>query len=92
MLINNQDQPEEIYSIVVEEASILAALYTGPEITIKVANKLMLKAWDKDESIIGKTIREANPEGEGQPFFNYLDTVYRTGGATPGGDFLKKFR
>ncbi|HUH33850.1 MAG TPA: ATP-binding protein [Daejeonella sp.] len=78
-LINNQADPEEIYRIVVEEASILAALYTGPEITIKLANKLMLTAWDKDESIIGKTIREANPEWEGQPFFDYFDTVYRTG-------------
>jgi len=70
---------EEIYKIVVEEASILAALYTGPEIRIRIANKLMLQAWGKDESVIGKTIREANPEWEGQPFFDYFDNVFKTG-------------
>ncbi len=70
---------EDIYKVLVEEASVLAALYSGPEIRIRIANRLMLNAWNKDSSVIGKTIREANPEWEGQPFFEYLDNVYRTG-------------
>ena len=60
--------PEDVYKLVVEEASILAALYIGPEIRIKMANKLMLDAWGKDSSVIGKTAREANPKREGTAF------------------------
>jgi PAS domain-containing protein len=32
-----------------------------------------------EKSVIGKPVREALPELEGQPFFGFLDKVYRTG-------------
>ena len=76
--INLQDN---IYEIALEESPALTALYTGPEITIQFANRLMLQAWGKDRSVIGKTLREAVPELEGQPFFGYFDKVYQTGQA-----------
>jgi PAS domain S-box-containing protein len=80
MLPDNADfDSTQAYKIIIEEAPLLAALYTGPEIRIRFANKLMLEAWGKDESVIGKPIREANPEWEGQPFFNYFDKVFATG-------------
>lgn len=79
MMSASQSDPENIYRIAIEESSILTALYTGPEIRIKFANKLMLKAWGKDDSIFGMPIRQAVPELEGQPFFDYFDQVYRTG-------------
>jgi len=76
---NDIAKAADFYKIAIEEASILMALYVGPEIRIVIANKLMLSSWNKDASIIGKTLREANPEFEGQPFFEYFDRVFQTG-------------
>jgi PAS domain S-box-containing protein len=46
---------------------------------IQTANDAILKAWEKDASVIGKTFREALPELEGQPVYGLLDNVYTTG-------------
>ncbi|MFD2164331.1 PAS domain-containing protein [Paradesertivirga mongoliensis] len=72
---------EEIYRIALEQSSFMTAIYTGPEIRIKFVNDLMLRAWGKDLSIIDQPIRQAVPELEGQPFFDYFETVYKTGTA-----------
>jgi hypothetical protein len=61
------------------ESPIATCLFLGPEMKIELLNKSMMKLWGKGESIIGKTIREALPELEGQPFFDLFDEVYRTG-------------
>jgi two-component system CheB/CheR fusion protein len=55
------------------------ALYVGSEIVIKMANQEMLRTWGKDESVIGKTVYEALPELEGQPFYQLLKNVFNTG-------------
>ena len=73
------DPTEDILRIVIEESPILMALYTGPEIRIRIVNPPMLNAWGKDTMIVGQTIREANPEWKGQPFFDYFENVYKTG-------------
>lgn len=72
---------EEIYRIALEQSSFMTAIYTGPEIRIKFVNDLMLRAWGKDLSIIDQPIRQAVPELEGQPIFDYFETVYKTGTA-----------
>ncbi len=64
---------------IVEEATVATAVYIGPEMTIEFANDSMIGLWGKDRSVIGKTLREALPELEGQPFFNLLDEVFTTG-------------
>jgi PAS domain S-box-containing protein len=79
MLNNIPPVTEDIYQTAFEESAVLAALYTGPDIRIRIVNKPMLDAWGKDDSVIGKTVREANPEWKGQPFFGYFESVYRTG-------------
>jgi PAS domain S-box-containing protein len=54
-------------------------IYIGREMRVQTANEAILQAWGKDESVIGKTFREALPELEGQPFYDLLDKVYSTG-------------
>lgn len=54
-------------------------IYVGREMRIQTANDAVLKAWEKDKSVIGKTFREALPELEGQPYYDILDKVYTTG-------------
>jgi PAS domain S-box-containing protein len=55
------------------------AIYSGREMRIEMVNDALLKTWDKDHSVIGKTFKAALPELEGQPFFQLLDNVYTTG-------------
>ncbi len=55
------------------------ALYIDRDITIGVANAAMLRMWGKDESVLGKPMRIALPELEGQPFIDLLVNVWDTG-------------
>lgn len=64
---------------IVEEATVATAVYTGKEMTIEMANEAMNSLWGKDKSVIGRTLREALPELEGQPFHQLLQEVYSTG-------------
>jgi PAS domain S-box-containing protein len=55
------------------------AVYTTENIVIEMANDAMIAFWGKDRSVIGKTLEEAIPELEGQPFIGLLKDVYKTG-------------
>ena len=55
------------------------AIYIGAEMRIKMANEAILKVWDKDKSVIGKTLREILPDLEVQPFYQVLENVFKTG-------------
>ncbi|MFD2514769.1 PAS domain-containing protein [Pontibacter locisalis] len=78
------EETEYRYRTLIEEAPIATALYIGKEIRIQYANDIMLSYWGKDCSVTGKTLREALPELEGQPFPDLLDRVYATGVAYSG--------
>lgn len=65
-------QNNTIFKVLIEESVSPVGLYVGRQMVIQLANKAILKVWDKDESVIGKTFRDALPELEGQPFFNCL--------------------
>lgn len=54
---------------------------SGPDLIITVANAATLKAWGKDDSVIGMRFREALPELVGQPFEHLLLKVMATGEA-----------
>lgn len=73
-----RDREHRIRSIV-EEATVATALYTGRDMTIELANDAMIQLWGKNRSVIGKTLKEALPELEGQPFHQLLDKVFTTG-------------
>ncbi|MBF5028031.1 sensor histidine kinase [Planobacterium oryzisoli] len=61
------------------KADVSTAIYRGEDLVIEVANDKMLATWGKDASVIGRPLREALPELVGQPFFDLLLHVYRTG-------------
>ncbi len=73
------EESEFRYRMLIEEASVATALYTGSEIRVQYANDIMLTYLGKDKSIIGKPLRAAAPELTGQPFLHYLDAVYSSG-------------
>ncbi len=64
---------------IVAEATVATAIYTGKEMKIELANDAMISLWGKDRSVIGKSLREALPELEGQPFHDLLQKVLSTG-------------
>ncbi|RNL53273.1 ATP-binding protein [Pedobacter jejuensis] len=55
------------------------AIYSSEDMVIRFANDGMLELWGKDVSVIGKTLIEAIPELEGQPFLPILHQVWRSG-------------
>jgi len=55
------------------------AIYTTEELIIHFANDAMIGFWGKDRSVIGRSFIEAVPELVGQPFFDLLRKVWRTG-------------
>ncbi len=70
---------EKRFRNLVQEAPVATAIYIGEEMRIQWANDAMIKLWGKDKSVIGKTVREALPELEGQSFHGLLNQVYTTG-------------
>ena len=72
-------QNQDVFRIVIEQSAVPTVLYTGAELTIRLANPAALKAWNKEESVIGKTHSEALPELEGQHFRSLLKEVFTTG-------------
>jgi PAS domain S-box-containing protein len=61
------------------QAPFPIAVLRGPHHVFELANAQALRAWGKDERLIGKPLLEGIPELSGQPFAGYLDEVYRTG-------------
>ncbi|WP_308006426.1 ATP-binding protein, partial [uncultured Chryseobacterium sp.] len=55
------------------------AVYQGDDIKIISANEAMINFWGKGDSVVGKNILDAVPELKGQPFFDMLQNVWRSG-------------
>lgn len=72
-------QSEARFRALIEEAPVATCLFTGRELTIEIANELMLGVWGKDRSVIGQTLENGVPELKGQPFLDILDKVFTTG-------------
>jgi two-component sensor histidine kinase len=66
-----------------EQAPSFMAMLRGPEHTFELANGAYKKLIG-NRDVLGRTVREALPEVEGQGFFELLDTVYQTGKAHVG--------
>lgn len=67
-----------------QQSGDATAIYTGPELTIQLANDAMLTLWGKDQSVIGKRFEDALPEMEGQPFTEILKQVWESNEAYTG--------
>lgn len=70
---------EKVFRDYINAAPLPFGIYIGREMKVTTVNDALLKTWDKDSSVIGKTFREALPELEGQPFYQLLDEVYTSG-------------
>jgi two-component system sensor histidine kinase VicK len=72
-------ESEDRMRFMLSEAPVAISMFTGHEMVIETVNKLMLHLWGKNSTIIGKTVRQALPELDGQGFFELMDNVFITG-------------
>ncbi|HLG71934.1 MAG TPA: ATP-binding protein, partial [Chloroflexota bacterium] len=75
---------------VFNQAPAVVAVLRGPDHVFELANPLYMDMVGRHRTIIGKPIREALPEVEGQGFFELLDGVYATGQPYVGNELLGK--
>ncbi|MGI4741438.1 MAG: PAS domain-containing protein [Janthinobacterium lividum] len=69
----------------VAEAPAMIAVLTGPDHAVELANDYFQAMFGHRE-LVGLPFRQATPELVGQPFFDQLDQVYRTGETHMGTD------
>jgi len=77
--INKLAESEGRLRYMLADAPIAIALMTGRDLVVEAANKMVLQAWGKDYSILGKPLKVAVPELAGQEFLTLLDEVFVTG-------------
>jgi PAS domain S-box-containing protein len=78
-IIKKLEAGEAKLASLIEQAPVATCLFEGKEMTIGLANELMLDVWGKDASVVGKTLAQGIPELIGQPFPQMLQNVYETG-------------
>lgn len=71
---------EKLFSILMQAPTGFCVM-EGPDHAFTLLNSLWYKLFDTEnkKDIIGKSVREAQPELGGQGFYELLDTVYKTG-------------
>jgi PAS domain S-box-containing protein len=67
------------FKALIEQAPVATCLFVGKDMIVELANQPMIGYWGKDNSVIGKPLREALPELVGQPFLDILDRIWETG-------------
>ncbi|RQP12907.1 MAG: PAS domain S-box protein [Chryseobacterium sp.] len=77
--IQEMQESENRYRDLILNADVATAIYKGEEMVVEMANDRMLRVWGKDKSVIGKKLKDALPELDGQPFHQLLADVHRTG-------------
>lgn len=77
--MNKEYSDEEKFSSLVDASPMPTAIYKGREMVISAANQAMIDVWGKDDSVIGKPLKQALPELDGQPFHDILAHVFDTG-------------
>ena len=75
-LMENEDRIRGMF----EESPVGMCILRGPEHIIEIANKSILKIWGrKEKDVLGKPHKIARPELTGQPVYQWLEEVYKTG-------------
>jgi len=73
-------QSESRFRMMVEQAPIPMAFFSGPRFVISLANERVLELWDRQrDEVMNKPLFEALPEFQSQGFDELLMGVYRTG-------------
>jgi PAS domain S-box-containing protein len=75
LLTNKEQEAMQI----IEHTPMAMALHVGEDMTIRFANKPMLKAWGKDELVFGMPFSKALPELAALDFPRTMRQVYRKG-------------
>jgi PAS domain S-box-containing protein len=78
LLIKQLQQQRERLADLFQQAPAFFAVLRGPEYVFEMINPLYQELIGQ-RPVIGKSIREAVPEAEGQGFIALLDEVYRSG-------------
>jgi PAS domain S-box-containing protein len=63
----------------IAKAPMAIGILSGRELIVELANPMILEVWGKTDTVIGKTLKEALPELEGQAFLQILDDVFTSG-------------
>jgi len=71
---------QRLHDLLMQAPAVICTLH-GPQHVFELANPLYVQLTGRRDAsdLIGKPVREALPEIEGQGFFKLLDNVYRTG-------------
>ncbi len=64
---------------IILQAPVAMGLFLGQEMKLEIINDKFLELWDKDKTVLGKTLHEALPELIGQPYQQIMLEVYHTG-------------
>jgi signal transduction histidine kinase/FixJ family two-component response regulator len=71
-------QRQNLYRLFMQSPFPIGVL-RGPDHVIELANLQLLRAWGKNEQVLGMPLAAALPELRDQPFLGYLDDVFRSG-------------
>ncbi len=69
----------EVYKVLIEEIPTPVCLYSVPDFRMVIANKAILNIWNKDHSVIGKTLTEVFPDYHSYNFESILEDVLKSG-------------
>lgn len=72
------EQRKHIFRQLVDEAPVAIALFKGEDLIIDIANDQIMDLWNVTD-VVGKPLLDAVPALKGQPFFDQLVDVYKTG-------------
>ena len=75
---------ETRFRALIDQSPAAIGLFVGRDLRIETANERMIQVWGKGSSVLGKSLREALPELEDQPFLDILQEVYTSGVAYTG--------
>jgi|GEM_PF-745176 len=84
--INALAESEERFRMLIREAPVPIAVFSGENMVIEAANNKVLQEWGKTSAIIGMPLIEGLPELKGQEFLPILEKVYATGEAFHGNE------
>lgn len=84
-----QADRQRIYNLLMEAPAAIA-IVRGPTYVYEIANPQYMLGIGRDRDVLGKPMREALPELEGQDIYPVLDHVYASGESYAGTEILIK--
>jgi len=79
ILNSNLEKSEQRLKSFISKAPVAFGILAGSEMTIEVANEVILKIWGKTGEIIGQPFIQVMPEHENRPYADIFDRVFASG-------------